>query len=48
MVERESRTVLAVGAHPDDVEILCAGVLALLKEKGWNIEIASMTPGDCG
>lgn len=48
MVEGDSRTVLAVGAHPDDVEILCAGVLALLKEKGWNIEIASMTPGDCG
>ena len=48
MVEMKNRTVLAVGAHPDDVEILCAGVLALLKEKGWNIEIASMTPGDCG
>ncbi len=41
-------TVLAIGAHPDDVEFLCAGTLALLKNKGWNIHIATMTPGDCG
>ena len=44
----ETKTVLAVGCHPDDVEIFCAGTLALLKEKGWNIEIATMTNGDCG
>jgi len=43
-----TRTVLAVGAHPDDVEILCAGTLALLHAKGWNVECATMTPGDCG
>ena len=42
------RTVLAVGAHPDDVEILCAGTLALLHAKGWKVECATMTPGDCG
>jgi len=41
-------TVLAVGAHPDDVEILCAGTLALLHAKGWKVECATMTPGDCG
>jgi LmbE family N-acetylglucosaminyl deacetylase len=35
-------------AHPDDAEFLCAGVLALLQGKGWEIHIASMTPGDCG
>jgi N-acetylglucosamine malate deacetylase 1 len=40
--------VLAIGAHPDDVEFLCAGTLALLRERGWEISIASMTPGDCG
>lgn len=43
-----NRTVLAVGAHPDDVEILCAGTLALLHARGWNVECATMTPGDCG
>lgn len=43
-----ARTVLAVGAHPDDVELLCAGTLALLRDRGWAIEVATMTPGDCG
>lgn len=47
-MKEESKTILAIGAHPDDVEIMCAGTLALLKKKGWNIEIATMTPGDCG
>ena len=48
MNTHNKRTVLAVGAHPDDVEILCAGTLALFHAKGWNIECATMTPGDCG
>jgi LmbE family N-acetylglucosaminyl deacetylase len=48
MNDRLMKTVLAVGAHPDDLEILGAGTLALLKEKGWSIECATMTPGDCG
>jgi len=43
-----ANTVLAVGAHPDDVELLCAGTLALLHARGWQVEIATMTPGDCG
>ena len=41
-------TVLAIVAHPDDAELLCAGTLALLKDKGWHIEMATMTPGDGG
>ena len=40
--------VLAIHAHPDDVEFQCAGTLALLKQKGCEISIATMTPGDCG
>jgi LmbE family N-acetylglucosaminyl deacetylase len=43
-----SKTLLAIGAHPDDIEILCAGTLALLHEKQWKIEFATMTPGDVG
>ena len=39
---------LSILAHPDDAEFLCAGVLILLQQKGWEIHIASMTPGDCG
>lgn len=42
------KTVLCIGAHPDDAEFLCAGTLALLRERGWQIHIASMAPGDCG
>ena len=48
MNTRTERKVLAVGAHPDDVEILCAGTLALLHARSWNVEFATMTPGDCG
>lgn len=40
--------VLAVGAHPDDVEISCAGTLKLLRDIGYEIHIATMTLGDCG
>src|SRR4051812_34343570 len=44
-----ARVALAILAHPDDAEFLCAGALArLAQEHGWQIHIASMTPGDCG
>jgi LmbE family N-acetylglucosaminyl deacetylase len=42
------KRVLAVGAHPDDVEFMCAGVLALLRSGGCEIHVATMTLGDCG
>ncbi|HYG75777.1 MAG TPA: PIG-L family deacetylase [Planctomycetota bacterium] len=41
-------TVLAIMAHPDDIEITCAGTLALLKQAGWSIYMATMTAGDLG
>ncbi len=44
----EAARVLAIHAHPDDVEFQCAGTLALLSERGCSITIATMTPGDCG
>lgn len=40
--------ILAIHAHPDDVEFQCAGTLALLKQRGCEIVIATMTAGDCG
>jgi len=48
MAKTDSDAVLAIGAHPDDIEILCAGTLALLHDKGWHIAFATMTPGDVG
>ena len=44
----DSRKVLSLLAHPDDAEFVCAGTLALLHGRGWEIHIATMTPGDCG
>ncbi len=41
-------SVLAIMAHPDDIEFTCAGTLALLKQTGWHIHMATMTPGDLG
>lgn len=40
--------ILAIHAHPDDIELLCAGTLALLKEKGCEVVVATMTAGDKG
>ncbi|QDT56125.1 Mycothiol S-conjugate amidase [Caulifigura coniformis] len=40
--------ILAIHAHPDDVEFQIAGTLALLKQKGCHITIATMTAGDLG
>jgi LmbE family N-acetylglucosaminyl deacetylase len=43
-----TRRVLALGAHPDDVEFLCAGTLVLMHELGWKVHVATMSPGDLG
>jgi len=43
-----NNSVLAIVAHPDDAEFLCAGTLSLLYQKGWQIHLATMTAGDCG
>jgi len=45
---QNNKIVLSFGAHPDDAEFMCAGALALLRQKGWQIHISTMTPGDCG
>ncbi len=40
--------ILAIHAHPDDLEFQCSGTLALLAEAGCPITMVAMTPGDCG
>lgn len=40
--------ILAIHAHPDDIELQCAGTLIRLKQQGCVISLATMTPGDCG
>jgi LmbE family N-acetylglucosaminyl deacetylase len=40
--------VLAVGAHPDDLEILCGGTLARLVREGHDVTMCHATTGDKG
>jgi LmbE family N-acetylglucosaminyl deacetylase len=40
--------ILAVGAHPDDLEILCAGTLARYARAGHQVVMAHATRGDKG
>ena len=42
------KVALSFLAHPDDAEFLCAGTLIRLAEAGWEVHIATATPGDCG
>lgn len=38
--------VIAVGAHPDDVEIACGGTLAKLVQQGYRVGIVDLTDGE--
>ena len=38
--------VVAVGAHPDDVEIACGGTLARLVTQGYRVGIIDLTDGE--
>jgi LmbE family N-acetylglucosaminyl deacetylase len=40
--------ILAIGAHPDDLEFMCAGTLARYAEAGHEIWMAVATNGNCG
>ncbi len=42
----EPLDVIAVGAHPDDVEIGCGGTLARLVEQGYRVGIVDLTDGE--
>ena len=41
-------TILAIHAHPDDIEFLAGGTMAILAAAGNRVVFVSMTPGDCG
>lgn len=43
---RGSCDVLAVGAHPDDVEVFMGGTVAKLTAKGFSVLIADLSPGE--
>ncbi len=41
-------SVLALFAHPDDIEFVAAGSLALLGQRGWDIHLMNLANGCCG
>jgi len=45
---KKGLNVLAVGAHPDDVEFGCGGTLMKMAKAGCNIHILIMTKGEMG
>lgn len=38
--------ILAIGAHPDDIELGCGGTLALFKKKGHEVYLLVLTSGE--
>jgi LmbE family N-acetylglucosaminyl deacetylase len=42
------QTVLAVAAHPDDIEITMAGTLLRLQALGWDVHYMNIANGSCG
>jgi len=40
--------VLAIGAHPDDVELSCAGTVAKLVKSGKKVALLDLTQGELG
>jgi len=46
--QRERKVILAIGSHPDDVEIGCGGSLLLHKMRGDAINILTLSAGESG
>ncbi|QDV26571.1 PIG-L deacetylase family protein [Aureliella helgolandensis] len=43
-----SKSVLAIAAHPDDIEFVMAGTLLRLAEQGWEVHYFNVANGCCG
>src|SRR5579884_4000956 len=41
-------SVIAIAAHPDDIEFQMAGTLLLLKERGWETHYLNLSSGNLG
>ena len=38
--------VLAIGAHPDDIELICAGTMAKFKQQGAEVFLCHVCDGN--
>ena len=48
MHKEKRQNVLAIGAHPDDIEFGCGGTLMKMAKKGYNVYTLVMTRGEMG
>ena len=48
LMRRLIMKILAFGAHPDDIEFLCAGTLAKYRKAGHQVGIVISTNGEVG
>jgi len=46
MVIKENINVLAIGAHPDDIELGCGGTIAKLVKLGYKVALCDLTQGE--
>src|SRR5215469_8252497 len=42
------KSAIAIAAHPDDIELMMAGTLLLLKKAGYEIHYLNLAFGNCG
>ena len=47
-MNNQKKTVLAIAAHPDDIEFMMSGTLLLLQQAGWEIHYFNIANGNCG
>ena len=40
--------VLAIGAHPDDIELACGGTIAKFVQQGYKVGLCDLTQGELG
>lgn len=46
--KKSGPAVIAIGAHPDDIEFMMAGTLLMLREAGYEIHYLNIADGCCG
>ncbi len=48
MTTKNRERILAIGAHPDDIEFVMAGTLILLGRAGYELHYLNLASGSCG
>ena len=43
-----NKNIIAIGAHPDDIELGCGGTISYLSDRGYNVFCIFVTKGEVG